>query len=128
MRLLCDTLRNANCQHGQLAPVTILHTLDWFMDELEEHIYDRRCRARVCKGLVEYQIRLPQDPNLPKAADYCPTSAIVQEDGAWVIDQDLCVRCNACKEIAPEAVTVIDRFPAGIGPAPEPISVQPAGR
>jgi NADH:ubiquinone oxidoreductase subunit F (NADH-binding)/ferredoxin len=129
MRLLCDTLRNANCQHGQLAPVTILHALDWFMDDLEEHIYERRCRARVCKGLIEYQVLQPDEPNLPKAADYCPTDAIVREEGAgWVIDQDLCIRCNACKEIAPNAIAVIDRFPAGIGPAPEPISIQPAER
>jgi NADH:ubiquinone oxidoreductase subunit F (NADH-binding)/(2Fe-2S) ferredoxin/ferredoxin len=127
LRLICDTLRNANCQHGQLAPVTILHTLDWFMEDLEEHIYDRRCRAGVCKGLIEYQITA-QEGDLQKAAGYCPTNAIVQEEGVWLIDQDLCIRCNACKEIAPAAVTIMDRFPPGIGPAPELISVQPAQR
>ncbi|HEY7269621.1 MAG TPA: NADH-ubiquinone oxidoreductase-F iron-sulfur binding region domain-containing protein [Dehalococcoidia bacterium] len=127
LRLICDTLRNANCQHGQLAPVTILHALDWFMDDLEEHIFDRRCRASACKGLVEYEIT-SQEGDLAKAADYCPTNAIVQEEGNWLIDQDLCVKCHACKEIAPSAVTIVDRFEAGLGPAPELISVQPAER
>jgi NADH:ubiquinone oxidoreductase subunit F (NADH-binding) len=126
MRLLTETLRNANCQHGQLMPVTILHTLDWFMDDLEEHIFERRCSAGACKGLMQYEVTKADDPNLPKAADYCPTDAIVQEDGAWAIDQALCVQCNACREIAPNAVSLVDRFPRGLGPAPELLSVQPA--
>ena len=32
------------------------NALDWFMEELEEHIYERHCRARVCKGLIDYEI------------------------------------------------------------------------
>ncbi len=128
MRLITDTLRNSNCQHGQLAPVTILHTLDWFMEDLEEHIYGRHCRAQVCKGLIEYQITAPDNAGLAKAADYCPTDAISQKDGAWSIDQALCVRCDACRELCPNAVTVAHRFPAGLGPAPELLPVQPAQR
>jgi len=124
LRLLAATLRYSNCVHGQAAPAVVVNSLDWFSDELDEHIFERRCRAKVCKGLIRYEVT-SQAGDLPKAADYCPTGAIVQEDGAWVIDQDLCVRCNACKEIAPEAVSIVDRFPAGIGPAPEPVPVQP---
>lgn len=124
MRLLTDTLRNSNCQHGQLVPVTILHTLDWFMADLEEHIFQKRCGAKVCKGLVRYEIT-GDDPNLPKAAEYCPTNAIKEDGGSYRIDDALCVRCDACREIAPNAVQIVDAFVGVTGPAPELVSVQP---
>jgi Fe-S-cluster-containing hydrogenase component 2 len=40
----------------------------------------------------------------------CPTGAIVQQQGAWRIDDSRCVRCNACAELAPDDVVVEDRF------------------
>ncbi len=98
------------------------------MDELEEHIFDRRCRAQACKDMIEYTITAPADPNLPKAADYCPTGAIVPAEGGYTIEQSLCVQCNVCREIAPDAVALGDRFPLGMGAAPELVSVQPAQR
>ena len=36
------------------------------------------------------------------------TRAIKQTDGAYAIDDALCVRCDACRELAPEAVRVVD--------------------
>jgi formate hydrogenlyase subunit 6/NADH:ubiquinone oxidoreductase subunit I len=56
-------------------------------------------------------------PNLPDAAAICPTAAIVQRSAAgesasggarYVIDQGLCIRCDACRELAPDAVRVVD--------------------
>jgi len=107
LRLLADTLRFSNCIHGQAAPAIIVQTIDWFREDLEEHIFERRCRARVCKGLVRYEISA-QEGDLAKAADYCPTGAIKLEDGAYAIEDALCIRCDACRVIAPEAVRVVD--------------------
>jgi NADH:ubiquinone oxidoreductase subunit F (NADH-binding) len=135
MRLLTDTLRYSNCQHGQLMPVTILHTLDWFKEDLDEHIFERRCRARVCKGLIRYEVdqdavaaRPELTDGLARALDYCPTGAVKLVDGTYLIEDALCVRCNACKELAPEAVRIVDFYETGVGPAPELVSVQPAER
>ncbi len=127
LRLLAATLRYSNCIHGQAAPTVVVNALDWFTEELNEHIYGRRCPTRVCKGLIRYEVA-GQDGDLAKAADYCPTAAISLTDGAYSIDDALCVRCDACREIAPAAVRIVDRFEAGLGPAPEPVSVQPAER
>ena len=140
LRLLAATLRFSNCVHGQAAPSIIVNTLDWFMDEVMEHIVDRRCRARACHGLIRYEV----DPAsaiiagnadaLPKAADYCPTGAIRhggEVNGVadtFVIEDSLCIRCGACKDIAPDAIRVVDFYETGIGPAPELISIQPAER
>lgn len=109
MRLLPDAMRNANCAHGQAAPTIILSLLDLFQDELQEHLVRKRCPAKACRGLVRYEI-VAQDEALPRAADICPTQAIVKEDGSYRIDQARCIRCNACKEVAPQAIAVLDRF------------------
>jgi hypothetical protein len=126
IRLLADTLRYSNCFHGQFAPSVIVNAIDWFTEEFEEHIFERRCRARVCKGLIRYEIE-SQAGDLAKAADYCPTDAIVSAGGVYSIDDALCIRCNACREIAPEAVRVVDAFgPEAAIARDEPITVTAA--
>jgi NADH-quinone oxidoreductase subunit F len=40
------------CGLGQSAPNPVLSTLRYFRDEYEKHIYDRRCEAFVCRGIV----------------------------------------------------------------------------
>ena len=39
-----------------------------------------------------------------------PTEAIAGESGRYGIVDELCIRCGACAEVAPNAVTVRDRF------------------
>ena len=128
-------MRYSNCVHGQAAPAIIVNALDWFTAEYEEHVFQRRCRARTCRGLVRYQIdsdALAAHPEfiegLAEAADLCPTNAVKQINGSYLIDDALCVRCNVCREVAPQAVQVVDAFAGVAGAAPELISVQPAER
>jgi len=40
------------CGLGQSAPNPVLSTLQWFRDEYEAHIFERRCPAGSCKELV----------------------------------------------------------------------------
>jgi NADH-quinone oxidoreductase subunit F len=125
MRLLCDTLRYSNCQHGQLAPVTILHTLEWFMDDLNEHIYQRRCPARVCPGLIAYEA----DRDAASRPEHAEALARANRACLRVLEgerTDACLDCFVCRELLPDVVRVVDRFEPGVGPAPELISVQPA--
>jgi len=114
LRLLGDTLRWSNCAHGTAAPTVVLNTLNAFSEEYREHVEGRRCPAKVCRGLVRYEISGPS-PNLPAAAAICPTAAIVEKGDEYVIDQGLCIKCDACRELAPEAVRVVDALaPAGV--------------
>jgi NADH-quinone oxidoreductase subunit F len=161
LRLLASTVRYSNCFHGQFALAIIVNALDWFMDEVEEHIFQKRCRAGVCKRLIRYEVvpemAIGQSGNraigqsgepeedqeaarpealegrraaegLPQAYDYCPTGAIKLVDGAYVIEDALCIRCDVCRQLAPDAIRVVDYYERDIGPAPELISVQPAER
>jgi formate hydrogenlyase subunit 6/NADH:ubiquinone oxidoreductase subunit I len=34
----------------------------------------------------------------------------VREDGRYRIEQALCIKCDACREVAPAAVQVVDAF------------------
>jgi NADH:ubiquinone oxidoreductase subunit F (NADH-binding) len=109
MDLLAKTMVASNCVHGQAAPTAIMSTLRFFQDELREHIEANRCAAKVCRGLVRYEIAR-QAGDLAAAADICPTAAIVRDNGSYHLDQGLCIKCDACRELAPEAVEVVDAF------------------
>ncbi len=124
-RLLADTLRYSNCFHGQFAPSIIMNAIDSFADEFNEHIFERRCRAKVCSGLTRYEAdrEAAQRPEhaaaMARAAETCLNAMTGASDGP-------CLDCFVCHELLPDLIKVVDRFPAGAGLAPELISVQPA--
>jgi hypothetical protein len=131
-RLLAATLRYSNCFHGQFAPSIIVNALDWFAAELEEHIFERRCRAKVCKGLTRFEAdteaaaRPENATALAEAARSCLTLARRRAAGEDVAGAAPCLDCVVCAELLPGIVHVVDAFEPGLGPAPELISVQPA--
>ena len=109
LRLLADAMRYANCAHGQAAPTAVMNSIEAFLDEFQEHIEGKRCPAKVCRGLIRYEI-VGESPEPSEAAAICPTAAIVQQDGHYAIDQGLCIKCDACRELAPQAVRLVDAF------------------
>lgn len=111
VKLLGNTMLYSNCVHGQAAPTVILNILSFFEDEVREHMFEKRCRAKVCKGLIRYQVS-QQGPELAEAEAMCPTSAVVRKNGGYEIDQPLCIKCDACREVAPNAIVVVDAFPS----------------
>ncbi len=111
---LVQTLVWSNCLHGQFAMTTVKTALKAFPDEFEEHIVQKRCRANVCHGLTEYRVRSQSDPGLPAAEQICPTGAVQREAGQYLIVDQLCIRCGACKEQAPVGIEVRERFAADV--------------
>jgi NADH-quinone oxidoreductase subunit F len=112
MRLLADSMRYANCAHGQAAPTVIGSMFRFFEDELKQHLHNKRCPAKVCRGLVRYDVSHHSD-ELPAAEAICPTAAVVRENGSYRIEQEKCIKCDACREQAPYAIALVDEF----GPA-----------
>ncbi len=109
MRLLADTMRHANCVHGQAAPTAVMSMFRFFEEELNEHLDNKRCPAKVCRGLVRYEVEHYSD-RLPQAEEICPTGAVVRENGSYRIDQAKCIKCDACREQAPYAIALVDEF------------------
>jgi NADH-quinone oxidoreductase subunit F len=110
MRILGQALQWSNCVHGSASPTIMLKSAEYFREEIDEHIVHGRCPAQVCRPLVRYEVS-GSSPKLADAAAICPTEAIVQADKGWQIDQARCVKCDACREIAPDAVRLVDAPP-----------------
>jgi NADH-quinone oxidoreductase subunit F len=113
MGILGDMLQWSNCVHGSAAPTIMLKSAEYFREEIDEHINSRRCPAKVCPDLIRYEITAKSD-KLPEAAEICPVGAIVRDEDAkrgatdgWYINER-CIRCDACREIAPDAIEVLD--------------------
>ncbi len=108
MQLLADSLRWSNCVHGQAAPTPVNNALKNFREEILTHILEKRCPAQVCHGLIRYEVDPARDTEVDAGAAICPTQAIKNENGHYFIDQDLCIKCGACREQNPEAVRLVD--------------------
>ncbi|HEY8172065.1 MAG TPA: NADH-ubiquinone oxidoreductase-F iron-sulfur binding region domain-containing protein, partial [Dehalococcoidia bacterium] len=109
LKSLGDSMQYSNCFHGTLSPVIMRNTITHFRDEYDAHALEHRCPAKVCSGLIKYEVER-QTPAVAEAADICPTDAIVQVNGKWRIDDAKCIRCNACKEHAPDDISIEDRY------------------
>ncbi|MBR0165043.1 MAG: NADH-quinone oxidoreductase subunit NuoF [Lachnospiraceae bacterium] len=93
---------NALCGLGQTAPNPILSTLQYFHDEYVAHVVDKKCPAKVCRGLLTYTIIPEKCRGCTKCARNCPVRCIsgtVKE--VHTIDQEQCIKCGACMANCP---------------------------
>lgn len=97
---LCHYIKeNALCGLGQTAPNPVLSTMNFFRDEYEAHIKEKRCPAGVCKALLSYHISEEKCRGCTLCARICPNNAITGTvKNPHIIDQDKCIKCGACME------------------------------
>jgi len=85
------------CALGQTAPNPVLSTIQYFRDEYEVHIKEKRCPAGVCKALITYSIDEENCTGCGACKKVCPVEAIAGEKKELhTIDPDKCIRCGAC--------------------------------
>jgi NADH:ubiquinone oxidoreductase subunit F (NADH-binding)/(2Fe-2S) ferredoxin/Pyruvate/2-oxoacid:ferredoxin oxidoreductase delta subunit len=88
------------CGLGQTAPNPVLSTLRYFREEYEAHVYEKRCPAKTCRGLITYTVDEEVCTGCMVCARNCPAEAISGEKlKPHVIDTELCTRCGMCLQV-----------------------------
>ncbi len=88
------------CGLGKTAPNPIVTTLKYFKGEYEEHIKDKKCRAGVCKELINFSVIEKACTGCHLCYKNCPVDAISgTPKEKHLIDQKICIKCGMCYEV-----------------------------
>ncbi|MCJ7819820.1 MAG: 4Fe-4S binding protein, partial [Bacteroidales bacterium] len=88
------------CGLGQTDPNPFISALTSYREEFEEHIFDRRCRANVCRGLRTFSIDVEKCTGCTACESKCPTNAIygTRLQPFFIVDEK-CIGCGICYDI-----------------------------
>ena len=96
------------CALGGTAPNPVLSTIRYFRDEYEAHIFDKKCRAGVCRNLFEYFIDEDLCNGCTLCRVKCPEEAVSGEKKKpHTIDMEKCIRCGICYTLCKKEAVVV---------------------
>ena len=88
---------SALCGLGQTGPNPVLSTMQYFLDEYEAHIYEKRCPAKRCPDLLDFVVDKEKCTKCGLCFQKCPVRAIdwKKKETAY-INKEKCIRCLSC--------------------------------
>ena len=96
------------CGLGQTAPNPFLSALKNFREEFEEHIFDRKCRANICRGLRTFHIDVDKCTGCTACASKCPVNAIYGTRlQPFFIVEEKCTGCGICYDICKFSAIIV---------------------
>ncbi|MDD4263918.1 MAG: NADH-ubiquinone oxidoreductase-F iron-sulfur binding region domain-containing protein [Firmicutes bacterium] len=104
---LAEVIREtSSCGLDQNAVNPLLTGLRYFKDEFRFHVFEGKCVASQCKGLLNFKINAEMCRGCSICLERCPEGAIVGERKfSHFIITDKCTNCGICHEVCPfEAV------------------------
>jgi len=107
---LGDDVKNSSlCGLGQTAPNPVLSTIRYFRHEYEAHIIDKKCQAKVCKGLIHYSIIPEKCTGCLVCLRNCTSNAISgAKREVHVINPQICTRCGVCMNVCKFDAVVVN--------------------
>jgi len=91
----------ALCGLGQGAPMPVLSTLKYFRHEYEEHVNEKYCSAKVCRGMGTFIVNHKECILCGQCVTACAFDAVKETRDSYFIDQDYCTKCRACYSVCP---------------------------
>jgi NADH:ubiquinone oxidoreductase subunit F (NADH-binding)/(2Fe-2S) ferredoxin len=100
MESLAEVIKDTSlCGLGKTAANTFISSIKWFRDEYEEHIFDRECKAGVCKELRIFNIDIDKCTGCNACPKKCPVNAIIgTAKYPHFIIEEKCIGCGECFE------------------------------
>ncbi|MDD4644887.1 MAG: NADH-ubiquinone oxidoreductase-F iron-sulfur binding region domain-containing protein, partial [Bacteroidales bacterium] len=88
------------CGLGKSAPNPLISCMELFREELEEHVFDRNCRAGVCMNMRSFTVDPVACNGCNLCFTKCPEKAIIgtPRQVHYIVD-DLCTGCGKCFEV-----------------------------
>jgi NADH:ubiquinone oxidoreductase subunit F (NADH-binding)/Pyruvate/2-oxoacid:ferredoxin oxidoreductase delta subunit len=110
IRYISRNMREASlCALGQLTPGPVMAALRFFDEEFAAHIYEKKCPAKVCKGLITYSIIAEKCEGCMVCMRNCSSDAIIgSKREPHVIDIERCSRCGICATVCKFDAVVVE--------------------
>jgi NADH-quinone oxidoreductase subunit F len=121
-RLSEDVKAGSLCGLGKTAANPVLTSLNYFPEDYQAHIAEKRCPGMMCRPLMTYYIDLDTCARgCDACVGVCPTEAVfttsTRKKG---IDQALCVKCGECMVACPPEYDAVRKVsPPGLAPVIE---------
>jgi NADH-quinone oxidoreductase subunit F len=106
-----DIKAGSLCGLGKTAPNPVLTSLEYFFEEYEAHVKEKRCPALKCRSLTAFYIVLEKCARgCDVCVGCCPVEAIFTTTGRKkAIDQELCVKCGECMVVCPPEYDAVEK-------------------